>query len=74
MPAPARSATSGANANAKEQRVQDSPEPAQDRDARRSQFGWAIYDWANSAYSTAFATAFLPLLWAGFFAPAAKLP
>ncbi|MBT3268507.1 MFS transporter [Candidatus Poribacteria bacterium] len=50
--------------------MQDSPEPAQDRDARRSQFGWAIYDWANSAYSTAFATAFLPLLWAGFFAPA----
>ena len=29
-----------------------------------------MYDWANSAYSTAFATAFLPLLWAGFFAPA----
>ena len=41
-----------------------------DRDTRRSQFGWVMYDWANSAYSTAFATAFLPLLWAGFFMPA----
>ncbi|MEO2005990.1 MAG: MFS transporter, partial [Candidatus Poribacteria bacterium] len=40
-----------------------------DRSARRSRFGWVMYDWANSAYSTAFATAFMPLLWAGFFMP-----
>jgi UMF1 family MFS transporter len=31
---------------------------------RRTIFGWAMYDWANSAYSTTIASAVLPALFA----------
>jgi MFS transporter, UMF1 family len=40
-----------------------------DSEARRSRFGWVMYDWGNSAYSTAVVTAFLPLLWKHYFVP-----
>lgn len=33
-------------------------------------FGWTMYDWANSAYATALATAVLPLYFAGVVVPA----
>ena len=49
--------------------MQEDTQADADREGRRLRFGWLMYDWANSAYSTAFATAFMPLLWAGFFMP-----
>ncbi|NIS28851.1 MAG: MFS transporter, partial [Actinobacteria bacterium] len=36
---------------------------------RRTIFGWAMYDWANSAYSTVIAGALLPALFADEIVP-----
>ena len=33
-------------------------------------FGWAVYDWANSAYITTIAVAILPMYFAGVIVPA----
>ena len=40
------------------------------RGDRRVIFGWAMYDWANSAYSTTIAVAILPMYFAGVVVPA----
>jgi MFS transporter, UMF1 family len=40
------------------------------RGDRRVVFGWAMYDWANSAYSTTIAVAILPMYFAGVVVPA----
>jgi MFS-type transporter involved in bile tolerance (Atg22 family) len=32
-------------------------------------FGWAVYDWANSAYITTIAVAILPMYFAGVIVP-----
>lgn len=37
---------------------------------RRSVFGWAMYDWANSAYATTLVTAILPIYFASVVVPA----
>ena len=37
---------------------------------RKVIFGWAMYDWANSAYSTTVAVAILPMYFAGVVVPA----
>lgn len=43
------------------------PEPV--RGDRRVIFGWAMYDWANSAYMTTIAVAILPMYFAGVVVP-----
>lgn len=40
------------------------------RGDRKVIFGWAMYDWANSAYSTTIAVAILPMYFAGVVVPA----
>ena len=40
------------------------------RGNRRVIFGWAMYDWANSAYITTIAVAILPMYFAGVIVPA----
>lgn len=40
------------------------------RGDRRVIFGWAMYDWANSAYITTIAVAILPMYFAGVIVPA----
>ena len=40
-------------------------ETASVRGDRRVIFGWAMYDWANSAYITTIAVAILPMYFAG---------
>ena len=40
------------------------------RGDKRVLFGWAMYDWANSAYSTTIAVAILPMYFAGVVVPA----
>ena len=44
------------------------------RGDRKVIFGWAMYDWANSAYSTTIAVAILPMYFAGVVVPAAVSP
>ena len=39
------------------------------RGDRRVIFGWAMYDWANSAYITTLAVAILPIYFAGVVVP-----
>ena len=40
------------------------------RGNRQVIFGWAMYDWANSAYMTTVAVAILPMYFAGVVVPA----
>ncbi|MDD3620735.1 MAG: hypothetical protein PHX57_15200, partial [Desulfobulbaceae bacterium] len=40
------------------------------RGDKRVLFGWAMYDWANSAYITTVAVAVLPMYFAGVVVPA----
>lgn len=49
---------------------QPSPKPAPVRGDRRVIFGWAMYDWANSAYITTITVAILPMYFAGVVVPA----
>lgn len=39
------------------------------QDERKIQFGWVMYDWANSAYVTTIAVAILPIYFAGVVVP-----
>jgi len=50
--------------------AESSPPSSPIRGNRRVIFGWTMYDWANSAYATALATAVLPLYFAGVVVPA----